>query len=589
MSLNTIFSRGGTMYERLIRNATIVDGTGSPSRQGSVALSNGRIAAISDDIAAFDGQAAETIDATGLVVCPGFIDPHTHYDAQILWDGAASPSNLHGVTTIIGGNCGFTLAPLAPGDGDYVRRMMAKVEGMPLPALEAGVDGQWDSFADYLGRLEGRIAVNAAFLVGHCAIRRRVMGSAAVGSDPTPEQMNAMVALLEESITAGGLGFSTTLARTHSDGTGQPVASRWAKKEELLAFAEVVSRFPGTTLEYASDGCLDGFSEEDIEFMIEFSKTGNRPLNWNVLTVDSNEPERYTSQIAAMDRCAEAGAHVVALTMPILVGMNMSFLTYCALNMMPDWGPILALPLVARKACLRDPEVRAFMKERAASPETGVFSRLTGWELYVIGDTYSEANKGLTGRTVASIAAERGIDAFDALLDVVLADDLKTVLWPGPTDDDDESWRLRAEAWEHPSVLIGGSDAGAHLDRMAGAPYTTQWIGDCLRGRKLTTMERAVQHLTQAPAQLFGLKDRGTITEGFHADLVLFDPDTIDAAPIEMRSDLPADSSRLFAGATGIKRVMVGGTDIVIDDVATKATPGNVLRSGTDTVTVALA
>lgn len=578
------------MTVRVIRNANIVDGTGTDRYPGSIVIDNGAIRSIHPNNAGLDGltDVDETIDADGLVVCPGFIDPHTHYDAQLMWDADASPSNLHGVTSIIAGNCGFTLAPLTPGDAEYLQKMMAKVEGMPLAALEHGVDWSWESFADYLDRLDGNISVNAGFLVGHCALRRKVMGTAAVGSDATPDQISQMRQLLAQSIEAGGLGFSTTLARTHSDGGGQPVASRWATKEELMALATEVSLHEGTTLEYASDGCLDGFSDEDIDFMIEFSKTGQRPLNWNVLTVDSADPSRYQNQLAAMDRCTAEGARVVALTMPILVGMNMSFLTYCALNMMPDWGPILALPLVARKACLRDPEVREFMRTRAASKEAGVFSRLAGWELYVIGDTYSHENEGLTGRTVASIAQERGISAFDALLDVVLADDLRTVLWPGPTDDDEESWRLRALAWEHSSVMIGGSDAGAHLDRMAGAPYTTQWIGDCVRGRKLTTLERAVQHMTSVPADLFGLTGRGRIAEGYQADLVLFDPDTIDSGPIEMVDDLPGGTGRLVANAVGVHRVMVAGTDIVVDGSATGARPGKILRSGVDTHTVAV-
>ena len=578
------------MFDLLIKNATIVDGTGAARRRGSVAVSGGRIVSILDDGAEFPsseiGDSTNVIDADGLVLTPGFIDPHTHYDAQLMWDPAASPSNLHGVTTIIAGNCGFTLAPLAPGDGDYTRRMMAKVEGMPLAALEHGVDWSWETFAEYLDKLDGNIGVNAGFLVGHCALRRRIMGTEAVGNEATPEQLDAMAALLAESIEAGGLGFSTTLARTHSDGDGQPVASRWASRDELLRLAQVVSEHEGTTLEYASDGCLDGFSEDDVQFMIDFSRTGRRPLNWNVLTIDSNEPERSITQLQAMEQCAEAGARVVALTMPILVGMNMSFLTYCALNMMPDWGPILGLPLEERMAKLRDPEVRAFMAERAASPEAGVFSRLAGWHLYVIGQTYSEANDGLRGRSVASIAEERGTSPFDTLLDIVLEDDLRTVLWPGPTDNDDESWRMRAEAWEHPAVIIGGSDAGAHLDRMAGPPYTTQWIGDCLRGRKLTTLEKAVQHLTEAPAELFGLVDRGRIAEGYHADLVLFDPETIGSGPIQLVNDLPGGTGRLFAEATGVKRVIVSGVDIVVDGRPTDARPGTILRSGTHTRTV---
>src|ERR687894_1823542 len=219
------------MLDLIIRGATIVDGTGSPGRIGDVGVADGRIVAVTDHDTQPDGitdGAAEVLDAAGLVVCPGFVDPHTHYDAQLFWDPLASPSNVHGVTSIVGGNCGFTLAPLHAEDADYVRRMMVKVEGMPLAALETGVDWQWETFAEYLDRLDGGIGVNAGFMVGHCALRRYVMGADAIGNEATPEQVEAMVRLLHDSIEAGGLGFSTTLASSHSDGDGQPVASRHA-------------------------------------------------------------------------------------------------------------------------------------------------------------------------------------------------------------------------------------------------------------------------------------------------------------------------------------------------------------------------
>jgi N-acyl-D-aspartate/D-glutamate deacylase len=569
-----------------IRNATIIDGTGAPARLGDVGVRDGRVVAIGSPGGDEVPAATTEVDGSGLVLTPGFVDPHTHYDAQLFWDPTGSPSNLHGVTTVIAGNCGFTLAPLTPGDGDYTRRMMAKVEGMPLKALEEGIEWDWSTFPEYLDRLEGNLGVNAGFLVGHCALRRRVMGSDSVEREASSEEVARMQELLAEGIRAGGLGFSTTLARTHSDGDGKPVASRWAGKDELIALASVVSEHPGTTLEFASDGCLDGFDEEEVDFMIDFSKAGNRPLNWNVLTIDSHAPERYRNQLAAMDRCAEAGAKVVALTMPVIVGMNMSFLTYCALNMMPDWGDILGLPVDERIERLRDPETRRFMEERAASPDAGVFARLTGWDTYVIGDTFSDANEGLTGRRVSDIAAERGQGAFDTLLDIVIEDDLRTVLWPGATDADPESWELRRQAWDHPSVMLGGSDAGAHLDRMQGANYPTRFIADCLRGRKLTTVERAVQMLAQVPAELFGLRDRGVIREGAFADLVLFDPETVDSEMLSMVDDLPGGTSRLYAGSVGVRSVWVSGVETVRDGRPTGSLPGSVVRSGTDTDTV---
>ena len=570
------------VLDLVIRGGTIIDGTATSGHSGDVGVSRGRIVAI--------GSVAEAgrveIDASDRVVCPGFVDPHTHYDAQLFWDPAASPSNLHGVTTVIGGNCGFTLAPLNPGDAPYLQRMMAKVEGMPLTALESGLDWSWRTFADYLARLDGNLGVNAGFLVGHCAIRRAVMGTDATGNEADSGQLEAMKTLLADGIAAGGLGFSTSLSYTHNDGDGAPVASRFANNEEVIALCSVVSEHEGTTLEYVTDGCMQGFTDEELDLMVAMSRAARRPLNWNVLTIDSADPARYREQLGASVRAAEHGARVVALTMPVLVGMNMSFLNYCALNMLPDWGEVLGLPVAERMARLAEPQTRAHLAERAASPDAGVFSRLTGWGGYRVGDTFSSANDGLSGRTVAEIGAERGTEPFDTLVDIVLADELRTVLWPAPTDDDDESWRLRAEAWQSEHTLLGGSDAGAHLDRMCGAPYTTAFLGDCLRGRRLASLETAIHMLTDAPARLFGLRERGRIEQGWHADLVVFDPDTVDSGAMRMVDDLPGGSPRLFADAVGVDHVLVNGMPIVSGGNAIDVRPGTLLRSGRDTETV---
>ena len=571
------------MLDCVIKGGSVVDGTGAPARQADVGIRDGRIV----EIGTINEEAAETIDAGGLVVAPGIVDPHTHYDAQLFWDPAASPSNLHGVTSMIAGNCGFTLAPIAPVDADYLRRMMAKVEGMPLPALETGVPWNWRSFGDYLGALDGNVGLNVGFLVGHCALRRNVMGADSIGNEATPEQLDAMLALLHESIGAGGLGFSTTLSFTHSDGDGQPVASRWASNDEVLALCRAVSEHEGTTLEYVTDGCLRGFSDAEIDLMAEMTLAGRRPLNWNVLTIDSAEPQRYHDQVAACENARARGGTAIALTMPILVEMNMSFLTYCALFMLPGWSEVMSLPVRERIAKLRDPEVRRWMDERAHSREAGVFSRLASWGQYLIGDTYSAANDGLKGQVVADLAQRSGKSAFDTLVDTVIADDLRTVLWPLPSDSDPKSWQLRAEAWDHPLVMIGGSDAGAHLDRMCGAPYPTKFLGDCIRGRQLVSMERCVQLMTEIPAAMFGLRDRGLVREGFHADLFLFDPETVDTGEVELIDDLPGGTSRLFADASGVHRVIVNGTTVVADGTpVADARPGTVLRSGRDTYTV---
>jgi N-acyl-D-aspartate/D-glutamate deacylase len=570
------------MLDTLIRGGSVIDGTGAPKRTADVGIRDGRVVEIGN----ISDDANETVDASGLVVAPGFVDPHTHYDAQLFWDPAASPSNLHGVTSMIAGNCGFTLAPLKPEDAEYLRQMMAKVEGMPLPALESGVPWSWRSFADYLGALDGRVGLNVGFMVGHCALRRNVMGAEAVGQEATPEQLADMRALLSESIAAGGLGFSTTLSFTHSDGDGQPVASRWASNDEVLALCKTAGQHEGTSLEYVTSGALRGFTDEEVEQMAAMTLAGRRPLNWNVLTIDSREPQRYHDQVAACEHARAQGGTAIALTMPVLVEMNMSFRNYCALFMLPDWSDVMNLPVAERIAKLRDPAVRKWMNERAHSPDAGVVGRLSSWGRYQIGDTYSAANEGLKGRVISDLAERANKGTFDTLLDIVINDELRTILWPLPSDNDLKSWQMRAEAWDHPLVLIGGSDAGAHLDRMCGAPYTTSFLADTLRGRQLVSLERCVQLMTQAPAQLFGLRDRGELRPGAYADVVMFDPTTVATGEVHLVDDLPGGSARLYADAVGMHRVIVNGTTVVTDGKDTGALPGTVLRSGRDTYTV---
>ena len=284
------------MLDYAIRNGLVVDGTGAPGVRADVGIKDGMIVSVGT----VSDAATTELDADGLVVAPGIIDPHTHYDAQLFWDPTASPSNLHGVTTVIAGNCGFTLAPIKAEDHDYIRRMMAKVEGMPLVALENGIDWDWTTFGEYLARLEGNLGVNAGFLVGHCAVRRWVMGADRAGrGGRTTTELAAMTRLLAESIEAGGLGFSSSQSRTHSDGDGNPISSRYADRREMLAFCEVVRDHPGTTLEYITNGCLDAFSDDEIDLMVAMTTTARRPLNWNLLTVDSRTPDKTARQLEA--------------------------------------------------------------------------------------------------------------------------------------------------------------------------------------------------------------------------------------------------------------------------------------------------
>lgn len=571
-------------FDCVIRGATIVDGTGAAPVKGDLGIIGDSIAAIGQ----IDGTAREEIDGTGLVLSPGFVDPHTHYDAQLFWDPMATPSSLHGVTTLIGGNCGFTLAPLADGDAEYTARMMANVEGMSLEALQQALPWDWRGFGEFLDRLDGKIAVNAGFLVGHCALRRAVMGKDAVGQEATEAQIEAMIALLRESLAAGGLGFSTSRAFTHSDGAGDPVASRWASRDEVLSLSREVAAHEGTSLEFIFDGCLNGFKEEEIELAADMSLAADRAANWNVLTISAGDEKNVRSQVAACGAAAARGAKIIALTMPVIVDMCMSFKNRCALHILPGWSEVLSGPLDEQITRLRDPLVREKMRTSAKSPEAGVLRGVAHWGSYRIGAGPNPAQKGLRNRTVAEIAAERGADEFDVLVDIVTADELETILWPISRADDDASWRLRREIWDDPNVMLGGSDAGAHLDRMCGAPYPTLFLADVLRGRKLVPLERAIAMMTSEPADLFGLRERGRLAIGHKADLVLFDPETIGASGAYASNDLPDGSVRLVSDAKGIRKVFVNGQIIVDEGVSTGTCAGTLMRSGRDTRTVSL-
>lgn len=576
------------MLDYAITGGTVVDGTGAPGFRGDVGIRDGRIAEIVAAGAAGGGSlgepAASTFDAEGLMVAPGIVDVHTHYDAQLYWDPYATPSNLHGVTTVFGGNCGFTLAPLRAEDGDYIRRMMARVEGMAIPALEAGAPWDWESFGEYLDGLEGRVGVNAGFLVGHCALRRYVMGPDAVEREATEHEVAEMVEVLHESITAGGLGLSTTRSSTHMDGDERPVASRLASEDELVALCTAVGAHDGTTLEGIVEGCLRGFSDEEANLLARVSAAANRPINWNVLTVTGRHRDKALHQLLPSRRAREVGGRVIALMMPVHAEMNMSLGTFCALWLIPGWSATLSLPFEKKAAALRDPARREEMLGKAKGTP---FSRLTHFATYHIGDTGNPANADLEGRMVGDIARERGQDPFECLCEIAIADEFRTVLWPTPGDDGDDDWALRRELWDDPDVMLGGSDAGAHLDRMMGSSYPTRFLADCLRGRQLVPLERAVQMMTDIPAQLYGLRERGRLEPGCHADVFVFDPETVSSGPARRVWDLPGNSLRLTASSTGVRQVLVNGVVTVADGESTGALPGTVLRSGRDTQTFA--
>ncbi len=568
------------MADILIRGELVVDGTGAPGAVGDVAISDGRFVA-ADDL----GATPTVIDGSGLVVAPGFVDVHTHYDAQLSWDPTASPSPLHGVTTAIGGNCGFTLAPAGEDHADYLMRMMARVEGMPLAALEAGLSWDWTSFGDWVSRLEGRVGVNAGFLVGHSAVRRAVMGGAC-HEPATEQQVAAMTAMVADACTSGALGFSTSTAPTHNDGDGDPVPSRGAATDELVALAGAVRDVPGTTLECILAGCLNGFTDDEKDLLARMSVAGNRPVNWNVLGVSALNPDGHAGQLAASDHAADRGGRVVALTLPHTMRIRLSFLSGFVLDGLPGWREVISLPVDERLRALADPEVRRRLDAGAHSDEAGLLKALAKWERLEIIETFAPENQGCEGRTVGDICAERGGDPFDVLLDIVVADELRTGLRPGGMTEREADWKLRAEVWRDPRTVVGGSDAGAHLDMMCGAIYSTALLAHGVREFAVISLEEAIHQLTDVPARLYGLTGRGRISPGYAADVVVFDPDRVGYGAERMKADLPGGAWRLYAEATGVHHVLVNGVPVVEDGRLSGVTPGTLLRSGRDTATV---
>jgi N-acyl-D-aspartate/D-glutamate deacylase len=349
----------------------------------------------------------------------------------------------------------------------------------------------------------------------------------------------------------------------------------------MVELCDVVAEYDGTNLELIIDGCINGFSDGDVEFLARLVSTAGKPLNWNTLSVSANDPEKAPRQLRPSARARQLGAaHVLALTMPVLNINNASFLTFSTIWHLPGWRDVLDRPVPERIAMLRDPNTQAELLKQA---KTSHLARFSDFANYRIGDVFTPENERYRDRRVGDIAAELGRDPFPTLIDIVTADELRTVLWPPANGDEDADWAARRELWKNPDVLIGGSDAGAHIDRMLGSNYPTRFLADTLRGRRLVPVERAVQLMTEVPARYFGLRDRGHLGPGFAADVVVFDPERVGSGPPRTVHDLPGGANRLVADSEGIVSVLVNGRQTIAEGHVTGDLPGTLLRSGRDT------
>jgi N-acyl-D-amino-acid deacylase len=547
-------------FDLLIRGGTLVDGTGAPARRGDVGIRSGRIAALG----IVQGAADRVLDAEGAVVAPGFVDIHTHYDAQVFWDRTLSISPWHGVTSVVMGNCGFGLAPTRPAHRDLVLRTLESVEGMSLEALRAGVGTDWpfETFGEFLDAIEQRsTAINVGALVGHTPVRLYVMGEEATEREATAEEIAAMRGLVADALHAGALGFATSKSPTHVGWAGRPVPSRVASWEEIETLAGCLAEAGAVMQATLGPGLfLDQFAAIQ-------QRTG-RPVSWTALLGGMLGPDGHRAVLEQSSALQAQGVAVIPQVScrPLMIEFQLK--APFPLESMSVMKPVSQADLAGKRALYADPAFRRALRERIDGGRMAAAFR-------TIQISEHPADPSLAERRLADLAAERGIHPVDLALDLGLETRFRMAVL-----NTDEA--VVAELLAHPATMIGLSDAGAHASQLCDACAPTDLRGRWVREKGVLSLEEGVRRLTTAPAGVFGIVDRGRLDVGLAADVTVFDPATVGCGPLRRVQDFPAGADRLVSDATGIRAVIVNGMPIreegrdVVDP--TGPLPGTVLR-----------
>jgi N-acyl-D-aspartate/D-glutamate deacylase len=554
-------------YDLLIRGGTVVDGTGAAARQANLAVRGRKIAAVGD----VDGSADRIIDATGAVVAPGFVDIHTHYDAQVFWDRMLSCSPWHGVTTVVMGNCGFGVAPTRLRDRDLILRTLENVEGMSLNALRAGLGQEWGfvSFADFLDAIDKRgTAINCGALVGHTPIRTYVMGEEAVQREATADEIEQMRRLVQESLEAGAIGFATSKAPTHVGYDGNPVPSRVASFDEIKTLATCLRDFGHSVLQ-ATIG--RGLLWDELA---QLQHATGRPVTWTALLGGMFGPEGHRPILEQHARMQAEGVRVIPQVSCRPLMVEFAFEAPFPLESMSLMKKVTAADHAGKKTIYADPDFRRALREKV---DQSIFGRnFCRMEI-----TSYEPDPSLCERRLNEVAEERGVHAVDLALDLSLEADLHARFRLAAANVDEG---IVAELLQHPASMLGLSDAGAHASQLCDAGAPTTLLGKWVRQKKVLSLEEGVRRLTSQPAEVFGISDRGRLQTGLAADIAIFDPVTVGCEPVRRVNDFPAGADRLVADATGINAVIVNGRLVrqegrdVVD--AGGPLPGRVLRGG---------
>ena len=561
----------------VIKNGWVVDGSGLPRYRADVGVARGRIVTIGR-VRDSARAAREALDADGLVVAPGFVDGHTHMDAQVFWDPLGTCSSWHGVTSVVMGNCGFTLAPCARADRHLVVRNLERAEDIAAEAMDAGIDWTWTTFPEFLDRVDALPkGINYAGYVGHSALRTFAMGERAFEKESSEDELSVMERELRDAMRAGAIGFTTSRSPSHETPDRRPVASRLASWDEVRRLVGVLGEMNAGVFELAGERA-GGDPERLREYHVrlrDLAVESGRPITWGLFS-RREEPDLWRTYLALLEETAARGGRMFAQVHSRALTVVLSFKTNLPFDRLPAWRELRALPLDQQQARLRDPELRRRLveaaKERDERRPIGAEARLGSYEWIFVMDSPEGPH-----RSVAEIARERGIDPVEAIIDLALEKDLdRFFLQPIANENQDHALELIT----HPRTVVTFSDSGAHVSQIMDASLQTHLLSYWVRARRALALEQAVRMLSFAPATYWGFADRGLIREGMAADLLVFDPDTIAPEMPEVVRDLPAGARRLTQRARGIAATVVNGEVVLRDGKPTGALPGQLLRGG---------
>jgi len=557
-------------YDLLIRDGRIVDGSGMPAFRGDVAVRDGKVA----EIGKLSGPATRVVDADGMVVAPGFIDNHCHYDAQVTWDPLCSYSCDHGATTVIFGNCSLSLAPVRPGRSERLAEFLSYVEAIPMDVLRT-VEFGWETVPQYIEQLDHNLGVNVGNLIGHTAVRYYVMGDECQKRAATDNEIKAMQDVVREGMRAGALGLSVSRNQGHYDPQGVHVPALWAEEKEIFALGDVLREL-GTGIIQSGGG---NGAEMKNGLMSRLSEATGRPVVYNNLNQSMRRPNEWKEQMAQVDATIAKGIRAYPTCTPNRITDFFTMRNTQTFRGLPTWHPILLATHDEKMRAYSDPEVRKKLHDEAVEFKidfnpAGICR--TWWDYMTVQHAVLPKNKGLEGMTVGQIAKAQGKGIIDAFLDLVVEEDLDTAFLHGENNVDDEAV---AKILNYPNAIIGLSDGGAQVQFQSGFGFSTRLLSEWVRERKIMSLETAVRRLTFESASVFGLHDRGLLQPGMVADIVIFDPDTVRPLPHEVVHDFPGGAMRIREPAQGIHMTVVNGQVLLEDGKHSGALPGRVLRN----------